>query len=96
MQRRDFETAGEVLERAYDLDPEHRGIRKSLGHTYVWGGKFDEAQGLLREFKEAEFEMGFYNRWWRRLGRRDLAGQAREMETILHDNNRLIQEVGEN
>lgn len=92
MQRRDFGTASEELERAYELDREHRGIRKSLGYAYVWDGKLDEAQMLLQEINEAEYEMGVYSWWWQELDRRDLAGQAREMETILHAHNRFIQE----
>jgi len=92
MQRRDFGTASEELEWAYELDREHRGIRKSLGYAYVWDGKLDEAQMLLQEINEAEYEMGVYSWWWQELDRRDLAGQAREMEAILHAHNRFIQD----
>lgn len=85
MQRRDFGTASEELEWAYELDREHRGIRKSLGYAYVWEGKLDDAHALLEEIDEAEYEMGVYTWWWRELNRRDLASQAKDMETILQD-----------
>jgi tetratricopeptide (TPR) repeat protein len=92
MQKRDYRTAREYLERAYDLDRQHRGIKKSLGYAYVWEGNLNEAHVLLQEIKEAEYEMGVYSWWWQELDRRDLAGQAREMEVILSDHNRFIQE----
>jgi tetratricopeptide (TPR) repeat protein len=96
LQSRDFASAREKLEKAHYIDPEHRGIRKALGYTYVWVGELKKAQELLRLLKETEYEMGFFSQWWRRLDRQDLALRAEEMEIILRDQNRFIQDQGEN
>ncbi len=85
MQKRDFETAQAELARAHTIDPEHRGIRKSLGYAYVWGGKLDKSKNLLREIQEAEYEMEAYSWWWGQQDRGDLARQAGDMEGILHE-----------
>lgn len=85
MQKRDFETAQAELAKAHTIDPEHRGIRKSLGYAYVWGGKLDMSKNLLREISEAENEMGVYSWWWGEQDRGDLAQRAKDMEGILHE-----------
>lgn len=85
MQNRDFETAQTELEKAHRIDPEHRGIRKSLGYAYAWGGKLDKSRNLLSEIQEAEYEMGVYSWWWGQQDRGDLARQAGDMEGILHE-----------
>ncbi|MFC1922880.1 O-antigen ligase family protein [Chloroflexota bacterium] len=85
MQNRDFETAQTELEKAHRIDPEHRGIQKSLGYAYAWGGKLDKSTNLLSEIQEAEYEMGVYSWWWGQQDRGDLARQAGDMEGILHE-----------
>jgi tetratricopeptide (TPR) repeat protein len=85
LQKREFETAQVELAKAHTIDPQHRGIRKSLGYAYVWGGKLEESKHLLREIQEAEFEMGVYSWWWGQQDRGDLARQAGDMEGILHE-----------
>ena len=85
MQIRDFETAQAELAKAHRIDPEHRGIWKSLGYAYAWGGKLDKSTNLLREIQEAEHEMGVYSWWWGQQDRRDLARQAGDMEGILYE-----------
>jgi hypothetical protein len=85
MQIRDFETAQVELAKANIIDPEHRGIQKSLGYAYVWGGELDKPKYLLRDIREAEDEMGVYSWWWGEQDRGDLARQAKDMEQILHE-----------
>ncbi len=87
MQERDFIRAQYELERAYDIDPEHRGIRKALGYTYVWMGNLNDAAMMLIGVHEAESEMEIYSWWWRDRERQDLSAQATEMAKLLHDNN---------
>jgi hypothetical protein len=87
MQERDFIRAQYELERAYDIDPEHRGIRKALGYTYVWMGNLNDAAMMLIGVHEAESEMEIYSWWWGDRERQDLSAQATEMARLLHNNN---------
>jgi O-antigen ligase len=83
MQNRDYVQAQVNLERAYEIDPDHRGIRKSLGYTYVWLGKFEQAATLLNGINEAKTEMENYSWWWRERDRPDFSRHADEMAVIL-------------
>ena len=83
MQSRDFSTAQTDLERAFNIDPDHRGIRKSLGYAYVWEGDLENAERMLQGISEARDEMEVYSWWWGENYRRDLATQASEMASIL-------------
>ncbi|MCP4423684.1 MAG: tetratricopeptide repeat protein [Chloroflexi bacterium] len=76
---RDFETAVAHLQTAHDLDPDHRGIAKSLGYSYVWAGELEQAAVLLAAIPEAGWEMKAYVNWWNEQKRPDLAAQAMEM-----------------
>ena len=87
MQERDFIRAQYELERAHDIDPEHRGIRKALGYTNVWMGNLNDAAMMLIGVHEAESEMEIYSWWWRDRERQDLSAQATEMARLLHNNN---------
>lgn len=93
--RRDFPTAVQHLQRAYDLSrpPESgagkvdgafsRGIRKELGYACTWNLEFERALALLVDIPEAEEEMVLYYRWWKNRGRDDLAAAARQMRIEL-------------
>jgi predicted Zn-dependent protease len=83
MQRRDFDAAQKELENAFVIDPDHRGIRKSLGYAYVWGDKLERAERLLGEINEAKSEMEVYTWWWKENDRSDLSSQANELVKIL-------------
>jgi len=87
MQRRDFSAARLDLERAFNIDPDHRGIRKSLGYAYVWDSNLENAGLMLQGIDEAEKEMEIYSWWWREYNRQDLAAQAGEMLSILESIN---------
>jgi thioredoxin-like negative regulator of GroEL len=79
MQVRDFEAAARFLVAAHQSDPDHRGIRKALGYTYVWLGQIPKASQLLSILPETEREMSAYIDWWREQGRPDLAEHAQRM-----------------
>jgi Tfp pilus assembly protein PilF len=83
MRSRDFSTAQTDLERAFYIDTDHRGIRKSLGYAYVWESDLENAERMLQEISEARDEMEVYSWWWGENNRRDLATQASEMVSIL-------------
>jgi O-antigen ligase len=83
LQARRFEVAQLELEEAHQIDPEHRGIRKSLGYVYAWNGAFDQAYQMLEGIGEAKEEMGVYVWWWRENARPDLADQAENLAHLL-------------
>jgi O-antigen ligase len=85
MLRRDFPVALAHLEKAHHLDPAHRGIRKSLGYTYVWAGQLDLAKQVLAQISEAQQELDVYIWWWRAQSRPDLSAQAKEAALILEN-----------
>lgn len=76
MAKRDYATAIKRLELAYLGDPNHRGIIKALGYSYLWHGQIDAAQLLLTKLPETEHEVGNYISWWRVYNRSDLASNA--------------------
>ena len=85
MLRRDFSEAVAHLEQAYAADSSHRGIRKTLGYSYVWAGEPDLAAPMLSAIPEASQEMGVYVWWWGVQGRQDLAAQAESMAEQLEN-----------
>lgn len=84
---RDFWKATTHLESAYYqsnfFGVEHRGLRKTLGYSYVWATEFYKAVYLLVYVPEAYAEMDSYARWWHAQGRDDLAASARRVLRIL-------------
>ena len=81
--QREFRPASAWLEQAYQADPNHRGVIKALGFTYVWLGDFDSAESMLVSIPEAESELSVYVWWWGTQGRPDLSRRAREMVSRL-------------
>lgn len=79
MQNQVFDTAVSHLEAAYQQDPDHIGIVKSLGFSYVWQGNYDAAAPLLDLIPEAQYELENYVSWWEGNGRDDLADHAANM-----------------
>jgi O-antigen ligase len=76
MYRQDFESAVGYLEEAHDQAPDHRGIIKLLGYSYIWFGKIDMGQSLLSQIPEARDELNVYIWWWGTQGRNDLSENA--------------------
>jgi hypothetical protein len=83
LQQRDYGMAIQHLEKAYLLDPAHRGIRKNLGYSYVWAGDYQNALGILSDLPEARLELSNYSHFWRMHGRQDLAENALQMVAML-------------
>lgn len=83
MRANDFYGAQSYLEKAYLVDPEHRGLRKVLGYNYVWTGQLENATRLLVDIPEAESELKAYYGWWNSQGREDLSTLSVRMVEIL-------------
>jgi tetratricopeptide (TPR) repeat protein len=84
MLRRDYKSAAANLEAAYQETPNHRGIIKNLGYTYVWLGDLDKAQKLLDQIPEAQHEMEVYIWWCETQDRPDLSENASRMVSRLN------------
>ena len=67
------------LQTAYQSDPGHRGVIKTLGYSYVWLGQLEEAQPLLSQIPEAPTELETYSWWWGTQAQPDRADQASRM-----------------
>lgn len=81
MAQRDFPAAVEYLNRAYQTDPGHDGIRKLLGYNLVWSGQIEDGVELLQSVPDATAELDAYRWWWAQQGRPDIgehAAQARQ------------------
>jgi hypothetical protein len=83
MLRRDYKSAAANLEAAYQETPNHRGIIKNLGYSYVWLGDMNRAQKFLDQIPEAQSEMKVYIWWWDTQGRPDLSENAARMVSRL-------------
>jgi tetratricopeptide (TPR) repeat protein len=83
MLRRDYKSAAANLEAAYQETPNHRGIIKNLGYSYVWLGDMNRAQKFLDQIPEAQSEMKVYIWWWDTQGRPDLSENASRMVSRL-------------
>ena len=82
-QARDFYAAQEDLERAFQIDSGHRGIRKSLGYVYAWNGDLTRAALLLDGIGEAQYEMEEYTLWWQNNQQPELADRASNLAQML-------------
>lgn len=76
MLRHQYDDAVSYLEKAYTLDPNHRGIGKSLGYSYGWANEVDSALAILIGFPEVKAELDAYVWWWEMQGRDDFVVQA--------------------
>jgi O-antigen ligase len=82
-QSRNFDQAQDALLEAYKIDPNHRGIRKSLGYVYAWNGELDQAAGVLEGIEEARDEMDVYSWWWQENDQPILANFAGNLARLL-------------
>jgi O-antigen ligase len=76
--RQDFSAAVRFLEAAYQTNPWHRGVIKSLGYALIWKGEIEHGIELLRMIPEAAQEMDAFIFWWRSLERHDISARAFE------------------
>lgn len=79
-----FATAVDHLAQAHARDPDHGGIAKALGYSYVWHGDFAVAAPLLASLPDAAYELSNYKYWWLKYGRDDLSQRAVEMGAFLN------------
>lgn len=79
LDRSEFNQAVTELEAAYRADPANRAVIKALGFAYVWVGRLDDAEPLLRQIPEAPLELVYATRDWKALGRADLVNNAGAM-----------------
>ena len=79
MLERDYQAAVRHLEPAFTANPNHRGIRKNLGYSYVWLGEYQQAAVMLSEIPESESELENYAWWWGIKNQQDLAERAIHM-----------------
>ncbi|GIL15460.1 MAG: hypothetical protein BroJett039_06330 [Chloroflexota bacterium] len=76
LDREDFETAARELETAWQADPHQRATVKALGMAYVWTGKIDRAEPLLKQIPEAARELRLAQWKWEQRKRMDMAARA--------------------
>jgi tetratricopeptide (TPR) repeat protein len=81
--RQDFPAAAHYLQAAYEVNPRHRGVIKTLGYALVWEGELERAIELLRPIPEAAEELSSYIYWWQGLDRHDLSKRAAEARARL-------------
>jgi O-antigen ligase len=79
----DYQSAVADLESAYQTDPGHRGVAKTLGYDYTWLGQIEQARTYLAAIPEAPGEMDAYAWWWKVHGRLDRSTYAAEMAAVL-------------
>jgi hypothetical protein len=81
MSARDFQSASQYLQQAYEKDLTDRGILKNLGYSYLWLGETERAQPLLSKIPEAKHELEVYIWWWGKQQRPDLSDLASQLAT---------------
>lgn len=81
------------LELAYQAAPSSFATRKALGLAYVWVGRLDEAEPLLRGVKDIVQELNTWG-WWRSTqGETALAANAYRMSLRLEPGQAAVQRV---
>jgi O-antigen ligase len=79
MTARDYQSAAEYLEKAYQKDPADRGVIKNLGYSYLWLGETEKARSLLYGMPEIKHELENYVWWWNDRQRPDLSDRASQL-----------------
>jgi len=85
MSNRDYQAAIRHLGTALEASPNHRGIRKNLGYSFVWVGEYSRAAALLAEIPEAEAELENYVWWWKTQDQWDFSENALQMVGMLKE-----------
>lgn len=86
LERQVFDVAGQYLGRAYRQEPGNQATLKGLGYAYLWTGRLDDAEALLRrrdDRSEVIEELGTWSWWWGTQNRPDLSAYALEMSRRL-------------
>ena len=85
-----FDVAVDYLARAHQREPENQATLKSLGYAYLWTGRLDLAEDLLRRLDargDLINELGTWRWWWGTQDRADLSAYAGEMLRRLQNEN---------
>ena len=81
------------LEIAHQAAPSSFATRKALGLAYVWVGRLDEAEPLLRGVRDIVQELNTWG-WWRsRQGETELAANAYRMSLRLEPGQAAVQKA---
>ena len=88
-----YEEAVRYLEIAWQAEPGNPATRKALGLAYVWVGRFDEAEPLLRGVKDIVQELNVWAGWRRGRGEVELAANAYRMSLRLKPNQPKVQQA---
>jgi putative inorganic carbon (HCO3(-)) transporter len=90
LQVEDFERAVVYLEQAYPHEMANQATLKALGYAYLWSGRLEAAEALLRQLddqSELVEELGNWAWWWDTQNRADRAAAAAEMARRLSSAN---------
>lgn len=79
MSARDYGSASEFLQKAYETDMTNRGVIKNLGYSYLWSGETERALSMLSKIPEAKRELENYIWWWNDHQRPDLSERAAQL-----------------
>jgi O-antigen ligase len=81
------------LKLAYQAAPSSFATWKTLGLAYVWVGRLDEAEPLLRDAKDIVQELNTWGRWRSTQGEKELAINAYRMSLRLEPGQDTIRNV---
>jgi tetratricopeptide (TPR) repeat protein len=81
------------LELAYQAAPSNFATWKSLGLAYMWVGRLDEAEPLLRGIKDIVQELNVWGGWRSRQGEMELAANAYRMSLRLEPGQAAVQKA---
>ncbi|MCP4358808.1 MAG: O-antigen ligase family protein [Chloroflexi bacterium] len=83
MLERDYDTAVTHLKTAHQINPNHPGIIKALGYSYLWTDDLENAELLLTQVPGTVPELNAYEWWWGVHGRDDLSRSAVKLRDLL-------------
>ena len=81
------------LELAHQAAPSSFATRKALGLAYVWVGRLDEAESLLRGIKDIVQELNAWGWWQSTQGEDKLAINAYQMSLRLEPGQSAVREL---
>jgi O-antigen ligase len=82
LDRENFDTAVAYLQQAHRREPGNQATLKALGLAYLWVGRLDDAETLLRQIDDQEElieELDNLGNWRESQGQLELSKYAREM-----------------
>ena len=80
IEKRNFAGAKNHLEVAFNLRPDHIGIRKNYGYAILWSGDIDQGIHLLSGLEGIDQEIDAYIWWWDSQGETELSSIAKQVK----------------